>query len=383
MAEYAAEYADLLCQAGAKECTLSVIAQLSNKSASHPNCAFADSASTVMSGVMVSLTPLFKSTVDRTIAFHEYAKFKDVNDMIQKLNAILSIPKGFPQIPAPRKECRSMTFPLDKRNGQYVMCPEQDCECLVYYGDQSRSMIDVLGLGQDPFWDDRVKDFYGWYSKSASKTGQDAWTWEGKDTHKWSTTRGASKRNQSVPANPADRTDPKEKAVPWRDIGDLNTDPSHLYPGKPTDPECPVPKNDYLRKEDQQLYMQWIEQILDLDRRTSKDPRLYCAYCDMNNHPRFTCKHAYRHQKENEKHRCTLCSAFHAPFCCPRAQVNGGSGKSNWARVDYKRAEQPRRNPENLIFDGESMQLQFNLIFQHSVLKVQAKTNSRCVQPQL
>ena len=202
--QYAAEYADLLRQAGAssllcQECTLSVIAQLSNKSASHPNCVFADSASAVMSGVMVSPTPLFKSNVDRPIAFHEYAELNDVNDMIQKLNVILSIPKGFPQSPAPRKECRSMTFPPDKRNGQYVMCPEQDCECLVYYGDQSRSMIDVLGLGQDPFWDDRVKDFYGWYSKSASKTGQDAWTWEGKDTHKWPTTRGASKRNQSQP----------------------------------------------------------------------------------------------------------------------------------------------------------------------------------------
>ena len=83
-----------------------------------------------------------------------------------------------------------------------------------------------------------------------------------------------------------------------------------------------VPKNEYLRKEDQQLYMQWIEKILDLDRRTSKDPRIYCAYCDMNNHPRFACKHAYKHQKGNEKHRCTLCQAFHAPFCCSRAQIN-------------------------------------------------------------
>ena len=63
--QYAAEYADLLRQAGAssllcQECILSVIAQLSNKSASHPNCAFADSASTVMSGMMVSLTPLYQ-----------------------------------------------------------------------------------------------------------------------------------------------------------------------------------------------------------------------------------------------------------------------------------------------------------------------------------
>ena len=52
---------------------------------------------------MLSLTPCYKSTVDRTIALREYAEFKDVDDVIQKLNATLSIPHGFPQIPAPRK----------------------------------------------------------------------------------------------------------------------------------------------------------------------------------------------------------------------------------------------------------------------------------------
>ena len=121
-----------------------------------------------------------------------------------------------------------VSFLSDKRNDQYVMCPEQECESLVYYSDQSRS--------------DRVKAFYGWYSKSGSKTSQDAWTWEGKDNQKWPTTRGASKRNQSVPANPADRTDPNEKGLRWRDLGDLNIDESSLYPGKETDPPCPVGK---------------------------------------------------------------------------------------------------------------------------------------------
>ena len=225
-----------------------------------------------MSGVMISLTPCFKPTIDRQVAFDEYAEVKDADDMIQKLNVILSKPTSFPPTPAPRTDCQSMTFPPDKRNHQYVMCPEQDCECLVYYSDQNRSMIDVLCLGQEPFWNDRVKDFYKWYSKSASKTDKDTWTWEGKDTHKWSTTRGASKRNQSVPANPADRTNPEEKSFPWRDIGDLDTNPSYLYPDHPADEECPVPKNDYLSKENQQAHMQWIEKILDLDRRTSKDP---------------------------------------------------------------------------------------------------------------
>ena len=115
--EYAAEYADQLRQVGAsallcQECTLCVIAQLSKKSASHPNFAFADSASTVMTGVMVSLTPCFKPTIDRQVALDEYGEFKDGDDMIQKLNVILSKPTGFPPIPAPRKDCQVYDIPL-------------------------------------------------------------------------------------------------------------------------------------------------------------------------------------------------------------------------------------------------------------------------------
>ena len=278
--------------------------------------------------------------------------------MIQKLNAILSKPHGVPQTPAPKKDCHTMTFEAKKRHHQYVMCQEQDCENLVCFSDQNRSMIDTLGLGQHPFWEERVKIFYKWFNKSASKTSKDAWTWEeGKDTTKWSTTRGASKRNQSVPANPTDHPNPEEQAVPWRDIGDLNTSLSFLYPDSQADQECPIPKNDYVKKEHQQAYMQWIEMTLDLDRRTSKDPRLCCGYCDMNNHPRFACKHAFKHQKPSERHRCTLCTGHHPPFLCSKVQINGGNGKPYWHKIEYKRAKQ------ETIFDGEKKQLQSSLIF--------------------
>ena len=142
--------------------------------------------------------------------------------------------------------------------------------------------------------------------------------------------------------NPADRPNPEEQAVPWRDIGDLDTSLSFLYPDS-REEECPVPKNDYLEKEHQQAYMQWIEKTLDLDRRTCKDPRLYCRYCDINNHPRFAGKHTFRHQKPNERHRCTLCTGRHPLFLC---QVNGGSGKPNWHKIEYTRAKQESREPD-------------------------------------
>ena len=81
----------LLC----KECTLLVRVQLSKKNANHPNCAFADSASTVMRDAMSSLTPCVAPTVERECDVHEYADFKDADDMIQQLNVILSKPVGF------------------------------------------------------------------------------------------------------------------------------------------------------------------------------------------------------------------------------------------------------------------------------------------------
>ena len=104
---YTAQYADQLRQANAspllcKECTLLVRIQLSKKSPSHPDCAFADCASTTMCGAMISLTPCIAPTVPRKCDLDASVSFKDENDMIQQLNTILSIPKDFPQIPDPR-----------------------------------------------------------------------------------------------------------------------------------------------------------------------------------------------------------------------------------------------------------------------------------------
>ena len=182
--QHAAEYADqlhneslassLLC----KECTLLVRIQLSKKSASHPPCAFADSASTVMCGAMVSLTPCIAPTCDRECDLEEYAEFQDLDDMITKLNGILSKSEGFPRIPVPRKECHQLVLPADKRCKQYVICPEQDCECLVYMSDQNTSMVEAIGLHDHPWWRKRVEEFTcSWYTKSL-KASKDAWTWE-------------------------------------------------------------------------------------------------------------------------------------------------------------------------------------------------------------
>ena len=139
--------------------------QLSKKNANHPDCAFADSFSTVMCGTMISLTPCIAPICERECDLHEYAEFKSVEDMIEKLNDILSKPHGFPAIPLPRKDCHTLTFPPDKGHRQCVMCPEQDCEALVCMSDQNTSMVEALGLHDHPFWRERVEYFYKWFNK--------------------------------------------------------------------------------------------------------------------------------------------------------------------------------------------------------------------------
>ena len=241
--------------------------------------------------------------------------------MFQKLNVILSKPTSFPQIPAPTKDCRSMTFPPDRRNGQHLMRPEQDCKCLVYYGDQSRSMIDVLGLGQDPFWDDRVKGFYEWYSKSASKTGQDAWKWEVYQM----LLRGTS---QSQPIHLIARILRRRQFHGETLVNSMRIRATSIQVSQQIQ-SVQFQRMTTCAKRTSSSICKGSSRFLITDGRHSKDPRLCCAYCDMNKHPRFTCKHAYKHRKETEKHRCTLCTAFHAPFCFPKAHINSGSGKPN------------------------------------------------------
>ena len=131
--EYAAQYADQLKQSDAspllcKETTLLVRIQLSNKSQSHPDCAFADFASTTMCGTMISLTPCIAPTVQRKCDLDASVSFKDEQDMIEQLNAILAKTKDFPLIPVPRDDCHIFHAKSGYRHKQMVICPKQDCE---------------------------------------------------------------------------------------------------------------------------------------------------------------------------------------------------------------------------------------------------------------
>ena len=274
--EYASTYADQLRQAGAspllcKETTLLVRIQLSNKSQSHPNCAFADCASTTMCGAMISLTPCIAPMVSRKCDLDASKSFKDQNDMIQQLNAILATPNDFPQIPTPRDDCHIFYAKPAERHRQMVICPEQDCEWIAYMTDLDTSMVEALGVHEDVLWRARFKDYKEWQQQKGSKSSKQAWTWEGSSSAKWSTTstKGSSKRGQSVPVDISKRTNPEEQGLDWRTLDEIDTSIDYLFPDSKL--PCPVEKNLTLQPEQQELYIHWICRSLAID-KNCKDP---------------------------------------------------------------------------------------------------------------
>jgi len=210
-----------------------------------------------MCGAMISLTPCIASTVPRDCDLHESADFKDATDMIQELNTILSKPKDFPQIPDPRQDCHVFHAKLDERHKQMVICPEQDCEWLAYMSDLNISMVEALGVHDHALWSTRFQEFKCWQKKTykGSKSTQEAWTWEGSSSDKWSTTstRGSSKRGQSVPVDLSKRTNPEEKGLAWRDLDELDTSIEFLFPE--TSLPCPVEKTTPLPSAQQEMYI--------------------------------------------------------------------------------------------------------------------------------
>ena len=66
---------------------------------------------------------------------------------------------------APRPECQMLTLgPKDHK--QYKICPEQDCESLVFYFSQTNAMIEIFELHENIEWKQRVENFHEWYDKS-------------------------------------------------------------------------------------------------------------------------------------------------------------------------------------------------------------------------
>ena len=240
--------------------------------------------------MMVSLTPAHAPKAPRPIKLEGPVEFESLDHMLAKLKRALHRRRLMQKFQKARVECRILRLGPKNRK-KYKICPEQDCENLVFNFNQTKSMIGILELEKVPEWIDRIAVFKGWYKYTSN-----GWTWESSEQDKSNWHRGSSKRSQSVPSKLEERTNPIEQALPLRDIGDANVDPDFLYPASEDKP-CPVAQGRKMSKQDANQYV--IQRILsvfpDLDKK-SKDPRVYCACCDINNHPRFACNHYYKHQ---------------------------------------------------------------------------------------
>ena len=231
---------------------------------------------------------------------------------------------------------------------QYVICPEQDCEWLVYMSDQNTSMVEALGIQDQPLW--QIKE------SRTTMLGRRRPTRAPRPPRIHGYGRKAVLLNGLLPL-PGDLPSvanlfllihlsariQRKRVFHGDDLGEINVNKDYLYPDGTVIP-CPVEKVEQLSPEQQPTYIQWILYCLNLDHKVDKDPRVYCSYCDMNNHPRFSCKHAFKHRNPLEKHHCTL--AKHPPFLCARAQVNGGLGQPNWYKTEYKRAKSENREAD-------------------------------------
>ena len=138
--------------------------------------------------------------------------------------------------------------------------------------DLNTSMVEALNVQDHPLWSARVQEFKEWQKKSykGSKSSKEAWTWEGSNSDKWSTTstRGSSKRGQSVPVDLSKRANPEEKGLAWRDLEGLDTSLDFLFPE--TSLPCPVEKTLPLSSAQQDMYIHWICRSFALDRKTNK-----------------------------------------------------------------------------------------------------------------
>ena len=145
------------------------------------------------------------------------------------------------------------------------------------------------------------------------------------------------------PVDISKRANPEEQGLDWRTLDEIDISLDYLFPDSTL--SCPVDKKLSLQPEQQELYIHWICRSLGID-KNCKDPRIYCAYCDMRDHPRFACKHVEKHRNPLKEHRCTLCKGRHPPFLCPRAQINGGQGQPNWYKQEYKKAKSENREAD-------------------------------------
>ena len=116
--------------------------------------------------------------------------------MVTTFNAILSQAPDSATVPS-INDANKVYYHKSGDYMQYKVRPEIDAEERVYALDQTKSIIEVMGLQEDPFWKKRVEFFKTRYKPTWLKQ---SWNWEDPSqgsSQGWRT--GSSKRAYSAP----------------------------------------------------------------------------------------------------------------------------------------------------------------------------------------
>ena len=131
----------------------------------------------------------------------------------------------------------------------------------------------------------------------------------------------------------------------------------------------PVVHSQTMSKHDQRQYMRWICEVLQLDKKKSKDERVYCSYCDMNNHPRFSCKFYLQAPGGNTP-------STHAHCAWPTMRLSNALELKSMVELPNQIGQEERRNLHSVriksqTFDGMAMffHLHFHLQSKHHLKK--------------
>ena len=292
-----------------------------------------------MIGLVIPLLPYCQPKVSRRVKLEECGDFAAVEDMIGVLIGTLRKAPDLAEVPPINDDNEICTYAASAKL-PYKICPEIDTEELVYVVVQEKSITEELAnmktlFGKtvySPLWKDRVQAFKSWYKPAWLTKGKRSWDdnaqARGSGYAQGSASgsgyaqgwNGSSKRAYSAPATRPSKdstelernTDLVETPLDWYQLTPANLNESFLFP-ETENSKCSINKKIRKHTNDENAeYMLWIQSLIpNVDK---KDERVYCPFCDMKNHLRWTCSNLDQRCAQHERHTCTLCIGNHPPF---------------------------------------------------------------------
>ena len=179
--------------------------------------------------------------------------------MYEVLNHTLSQAQDFAEVP-PVRTADAICYPKPGDYVQYKICPETECEELVYMFDQSKSMIEVLELQDQPAHCLLGKDMGEQTRAMAIRQLEES---------SQCTCEKIQGEERDHHGRPHDQS--RGETLPaWRDIGDANMDETFLFP-ETDDSKCPVNKHARkLSKDEANEYMKWIQLQVPIHRQEGR-----------------------------------------------------------------------------------------------------------------